>query len=71
MNKLYHILKAEELYQFNIQDHYQPSSLKTKGFIHLAYERQLQKIITSFFKDSREVYLLEIEKDLVRNSIKD
>ncbi|MER2498844.1 DUF952 domain-containing protein [Vibrio neptunius] len=68
---LYHILTKSEYHKYQNSDTYAPESLTTEGFIHLAYQEQVQKIIDGFFAGVSEIYLLEINKSAVAQCLKD
>nr|WP_017106674.1 MULTISPECIES: DUF952 domain-containing protein [Vibrio] len=51
---LYHLLTESDYKEYQSTETYEPASLKDEGFIHLAYEEQLQKIVDCFFWESRK-----------------
>ncbi len=61
MDKLFHIISKDDLQRALSLDYYAAESLEVEGFIHLAYENQLAKIIKLFFAGAKNIYLLELD----------
>ncbi|MFS1418871.1 DUF952 domain-containing protein [Vibrio splendidus] len=68
---LYHLLTESDYKEYQSTETYEPASLKDEGFIHLAYEEQLQKIVDCFFVGITQVYLLEIDKSAIAKDLRD
>ena len=68
---LYHLLTESDYKEYQSAETYEPASLKDEGFIHLAYEEQLQKIVDCIFVGVTQAYLLEIDKSAVARDLRD
>ena len=68
---LYHLLTESDYKEYQSTETYEPASLKDEGFIHLAYEEQLQTIVDCFFVGVTQAYLLEIDKSAIAKDLRD
>ena len=69
---IYHIVLPEVWAAFD-NELYAASSLETEGFIHCSFAEQLDGVIGRYYKDAKNIVILELETDklrsLVRNEI--
>lgn len=69
--KIYKIVLPQDLEGLNNLKEIKRSGLDQQtGFIHCAFGNQVEKILQKFFKDEKEVILLELNSDLIKENLK-
>lgn len=65
----YHITTPETWAKFADEDFYEAESLKTEGFIHASFARQLEETLKIHYKGVREVLLLTIDSEKLTSKL--
>jgi uncharacterized protein (DUF952 family) len=65
----YHITTPENWAKFADKDFYEAESLKTEGFIHASFDRQLEETLKIHYKGVREVLLLKIDSEKLTSKL--
>ncbi len=58
---IFHIVLPEVWEKFKNEKFYEADSLKTEGFIHCSFTRQVETVLQRYYKDAQKVLILEIE----------
>jgi len=66
---IYHIANNTDWESAKNADSYSCESLKTEGFIHLSTKYQLLESLSIYFKDRKDITILEIESDLLEGKL--
>ena len=68
---LFHILPREEWERVRRGVSYAPASLRTEGFIHFSYDRQLLATAARHFRGQTDLMVLSVRRDRVRGELRD
>lgn len=67
---VYHITKANDWKEAQMEQIYAPSSLRDEGFIHFATKEQLPRVIDRYFKDQTDLLLIHVDPLKVKAELK-
>lgn len=67
--KIYHIVTPEVWARYKNKDFYEAESLETENFIHCSYAGQLEAVLDRYYKNARNVLILEIETDKLSSEL--
>lgn len=65
MKLIYHMVNHRTYTELAGCEYYSPESLETEGFIHCSYMHQLCEIANEFYRQEKDLYLLEIDASLL------
>jgi uncharacterized protein (DUF952 family) len=57
---VYHFVSRKDWANYEDQSFYNPPSLKEEGFIHCCTSRQFRHVLSNYFKNVKEIYILKI-----------
>ena len=62
---IFHIAKTDEWKSSYDKQEYIPHDYEKEGFIHCSYARQLNDVITRYYKNEKAVYILSIDEKML------
>lgn len=65
---VYHIVLPEVWAAFDTEL-YRPAGLEIEGFIHCSFADQLDKVIERYYRDQKEIVVLEIETERLMSRV--
>jgi uncharacterized protein (DUF952 family) len=70
MKTIYHIAYRKDWNGALVDGVYRADSLESQGFIHMSEEDQVNKVATSIFKDEKDLLLLYIDYEKVKDRVR-
>jgi uncharacterized protein (DUF952 family)/acetyl esterase/lipase len=70
MKTIYHIAYRKDWNRALVDGAYRTDSLESKGFIHMSEEVQVNKVANSIFKDEKDLLLLYIDYEKVKDRVR-
>jgi uncharacterized protein (DUF952 family) len=67
--KIYHIVTPEVWEKFKGEKFYAAESLASENFIHCSFAEQIETVLERYYKDAREVLILEIEPEKLTSKL--
>jgi uncharacterized protein (DUF952 family) len=71
MRRIFHIVTPPRWDSFASHDFYEADSLLSEGFIHCSFENQLEGVIGRYYRNEKELLLLEIDPALLTSELKE
>ncbi len=59
---IYHIMTTQEWEKQKLADSITAHSLRTEGFIHCCYEKQIQGVLERYYSDEKQIIQLTIDE---------
>ena len=66
---IFHIVLPEVWEKFKNEKFYEADSLKTEGFIHCSFARQVETVLQRYYKGAQKVLILEIEPEKLMSKL--
>ena len=70
MKTIYHIAYRKDWNRALVDGVYRADSLESQGFIHMSREDQVNKVANSIFKDEKDLLLLHIDYEKVKDRVR-
>ena len=70
MKTIYHIAYRKDWNRALVDGVYRADSLESQGFIHMSREDQVNKVANSIFKDEKDLLLLYIDYEKVKDRVR-
>lgn len=69
-NFIYHVVMPDYWQQFEEKANYTPPTFAEEGFIHCCTKAQIDYVLSTYFKETKEVLLLKIDKTKLTSELK-